>query len=69
MGLVYLTEHRIDPHTVEQAGAEVEVTPEMLAAGGAYVEAYEYGTPWLGPPSHRDLAKLVYLAMKRCEPR
>ena len=46
-----------------------EITPEMLAAGGAVVEAWDYGYPSSQSSTHRQLAAEVYLAMKRCEPR
>ncbi len=54
----------------ESRQAGVLITPEMLEAGGLIVEAWEYGYPSSELLlTHRDLAKSVYLASKRCEPQ
>lgn len=45
-----------------------EITPEMLEAGRSIVEAWDYDSPSLSASTHSDFAKLVYLAMRRCEP-
>ena len=48
---------------------QIEITPEMTKAGGAYVEAWDYNEPLAEDIiTHQDLAKHIYLAMRRLEP-
>ena len=47
---------------------DLEVTREMLEAGGSIVEAWDYDYPWLDVKTHWGLAERVYLAMRRLEP-
>ena len=52
----------------DESKQEVVVTPEMLEAGEALVQAWDYGSPSLTARTHRELALQVYEAMRRLSP-
>ena len=47
----------------ESAGDEIEVTPEMIAAGLSVLDEYPLIDVWDGYASSADMVKAIYLAM------